>query len=123
LQEQAYVVNDDISIDQVAFEHPTVDVSMITSALAMTKPQEEALAPSKKHFLFESVTGVNTTHWGLQSGGDFYDLKRHGRWPFAKTTFIPSTGLTRDEAPALGTMFLGKTHFNGADISQIGKCN
>jgi len=71
--------------------------------------------------MFNLLTGINTTHWGLKVQQRYYDLKRIGYWPFARTDFEPLDQHSRDKREVIETIRLGKTHFSDSEIVQIGK--
>lgn len=71
---------------------------------------------------FDLVSGFNFTHWGLEVDGDYYDLKRNGAWPFAKSEFKKTErGQEKQGREIIDRIPLGCTHFSSDIIQEIGR--
>ena len=95
-------------------------VYMVTSALAVTKPQPLYLNLLGGSKFFRYLTSFHTTHWGLRIGGHFIDLKRFGAWPNVRTSIEVADSETRTERETLSTEALGITHYQYHDLEHIG---
>ena len=95
-------------------------VSIVSSPLAVTKPQQNFSTLLGGSRFFEYLTSFHTTHWGLRIGDRFIDLKRFGTWPNARTSIEVADIGTRKEREILSTEALGITHFHYHDLEDIG---
>ena len=100
---------------------PASSLSILTSPLAITKPQGHFAQIVFGNMLFNTLTSINTTHWGIMMGSQCYDLKRAGRWPFARAHFESAGFNSRNESDIIETIKLGRTHFTHSELLQIGK--
>ena len=91
----------------------------MTSPLAITKPEHWYIQWFGSSVLFKVVAGFHTSHWGLEIRGKYYDLKRHGRWPNARTSIEIEDALKRKEREATSKIALGMTHFDNYELNGI----
>lgn len=105
---------------------PTTDVHLVTSPLGMTRPDSWFVRLKHGDTIFNILTGLNTTHWGLKIRDRFYDLKRKdelGR-PSARgprTAIQVADQHERLEGRIVSDIHLGKTHFTDEELTRIGR--
>ena len=118
LSNDSVLVYDD-SLRDSHVEHmdlQTATVCLMTSPLAITKPITWYSGITSGRSLFNTMTGTNTTHWGLRIRDHSYDLKRSASR--SRIEAVPNA--MRQEREVLTEHSLGITHFGDKRLEQIG---
>jgi len=101
----------------------TSTVGAVTSPLGMTKSASWYARFKYGGTMYNSLTGFNTTHWGLQIDELFFDLKRtdgQGNPGGPLSRFEAATLSLRTENKILSHTLLGETHFTNREILGFG---
>ena len=98
-------------------EFSSADVYLVTSPLASTKPLSWYDRFPSGTFIFQILTGINTSHRGLHIRSMYFDLKRDG----GISNFEAALEGLRSEKKPVSTILLGQTHFTEKELEVMGK--